>query len=175
MFNLQVKYLMQNTVERFGKLNFLVNNGGGQFIASFKDINTKGWNAVVDTNLNGTYLCLREGEHSQEIYCDIAVVNDIVKESIVTKREYSSGLVVRVADFQFRVLFSKPLDGSKVSPAFHYSEFGIIIIWNFWNMSVRHNILARSGFIDLRQSSAIYQTNYKGCFKLQLEQQKKNS
>ena len=55
---------MQNTVERFGKLNFLVNNGGGQFIASFKDINIKGWNAVVDTNLNGTYFCLREGEHS---------------------------------------------------------------------------------------------------------------
>ena len=51
---------METTISKFGKLDYLVNNGGGQFIAPFSHINTKGWNAVVDTNLNGTYYCLRE-------------------------------------------------------------------------------------------------------------------
>ena len=55
-----VRSLMEGTVSKFGKLNHLVNNGGGQFLSKFSNINTKGWNAVIDTNLNGTYYCLRE-------------------------------------------------------------------------------------------------------------------
>ncbi|XP_065666677.1 peroxisomal trans-2-enoyl-CoA reductase isoform X2 [Hydra vulgaris] len=60
----EVKNLMHYTVSKFGKLDFLINNGGGQFISPFSEINTKGWNAVVDTNLNGTYYCLREAYHA---------------------------------------------------------------------------------------------------------------
>lgn len=56
----EVHSLMKETVSRFGKLDFLVNNGGGQFISPLAQINTKGWNAVIDTNLNGTYYCIRE-------------------------------------------------------------------------------------------------------------------
>lgn len=53
---------MEKTLERFGKLDFLVNNGGGQFLSRVEDISTKGWNAVIETNLTGTFLCCREGE-----------------------------------------------------------------------------------------------------------------
>lgn len=56
----QVKHLMEKTLERFGKLNFLVNNGGGQFASPAENIPTKGWNAVIETNLTGTFLCCRE-------------------------------------------------------------------------------------------------------------------
>ena len=59
---LQVKNLMEKTLERFGKLDFLVNNGGGQFISPAENISTKGWNAVIETNLTGTFLCCREGK-----------------------------------------------------------------------------------------------------------------
>lgn len=59
---------METTVSKFGQLDFLVNNGGGQFMAPFSSINTKGWNAVVDTNLNGTYYCLREGGYYSRTY-----------------------------------------------------------------------------------------------------------
>ena len=52
---------MEHTISKHGKIDFLVNNGGGQFRAPFADFNTKGWNAVVDTNLNGTYYCLKHG------------------------------------------------------------------------------------------------------------------
>ena len=53
---------MKSTVSSHGRLDYLVNNGGGQFMSPLADIKTKGWNAVIDTNLNGTYYCLKHGE-----------------------------------------------------------------------------------------------------------------
>ncbi len=41
--------------ERFGTIDVLVNNAGGQFPSPAIDIKSKGWRAVVDTNLNGTW------------------------------------------------------------------------------------------------------------------------
>lgn len=54
--------MISNTLKQYGKLDFLVNNGGGQFFSPAANYNLKGWNAVVETNLTGTYLCIREGE-----------------------------------------------------------------------------------------------------------------
>ena len=48
-------------LSKFGKLDFLVNNGGGQFPSLGGDIKLKGWNAVIETNLTGTFLMSREG------------------------------------------------------------------------------------------------------------------
>ncbi|XP_043847233.1 peroxisomal trans-2-enoyl-CoA reductase-like [Dromiciops gliroides] len=54
----EVNNLVKSTLDLHGKINFLVNNGGGQFLSSAEDITSKGWNAVVETNLTGTfYLC----------------------------------------------------------------------------------------------------------------------
>lgn len=58
---LQVKHLISTTLERYGKLDFLVNNGGGQFYSPAEKITLKGWNAVIETNLTGTFLMCREG------------------------------------------------------------------------------------------------------------------
>ncbi len=38
-----------------GKLDILINNAGGQFPSPAKDISKNGWNAVINTNLNGTW------------------------------------------------------------------------------------------------------------------------
>ena len=37
------------------QLDYLINNAGGQFPSPAADIAVKGWNAVIDTNLNGTF------------------------------------------------------------------------------------------------------------------------
>ena len=55
--------LITATIERFGKVDFLINNGGGQFLSPAENINEKGWKAVIDTNLNGTWhMCKAVGE-----------------------------------------------------------------------------------------------------------------
>ncbi|KAG1949822.1 peroxisomal 2,4-dienoyl-CoA reductase [Pimephales promelas] len=56
----EVKNLMASTLKLHGRIDFLVNNGGGQFSSPVNMMSAKGWNAVIDTNLNGTFLCCKE-------------------------------------------------------------------------------------------------------------------
>ncbi len=55
-----VEALRDAAVERFGGIDHLVNNAGGQFPAPPERITDRGWRAVVDLNLNGTWnMCHR--------------------------------------------------------------------------------------------------------------------
>ncbi len=55
----QVEALIDATYARYGRLDALVNNGGGQFPQSALDFSVKGWLAVIDTNLNGTWYMMQ--------------------------------------------------------------------------------------------------------------------
>jgi len=55
-----VAALVEQTWSRFGALDILVNNGGGQFPQPAIDYSVKGWNAVIDTNLNGTWYMMQQ-------------------------------------------------------------------------------------------------------------------
>lgn len=65
----QVAALVKETLARHGRVDALVNNGGGQFVSPIENLSLKGWQAVIDTNLTGTFLMSREvvtrymGEH----------------------------------------------------------------------------------------------------------------
>jgi NAD(P)-dependent dehydrogenase (short-subunit alcohol dehydrogenase family) len=60
----QVEALVAATLARFGRIDFLINNAGGQFPARPSAISDRGWRAVVDLNLNGTWNMLsRVGPH----------------------------------------------------------------------------------------------------------------
>jgi citronellol/citronellal dehydrogenase len=45
--------------KRFGRVDVLVNSAGGQFPQAAIDFSVKGWNAVIDTNLNGTWYMMQ--------------------------------------------------------------------------------------------------------------------
>jgi len=63
----QVDALLQAALERFGKIDFLINNAGGQFPARPFDISDNGWRSVIDLNLNGTWnVTQRVGRHMVE-------------------------------------------------------------------------------------------------------------
>ena len=50
-----VEALRNHVIDTFGKLDFLVNNAGGQFPARPSQISDRGFRAVVDLNLHGTW------------------------------------------------------------------------------------------------------------------------
>lgn len=54
-----VDRMMGEVWERFGRLDHLVNNAGGQFPQAAIDYSVKGWNAVIDTNLNGPWYMMQ--------------------------------------------------------------------------------------------------------------------
>jgi len=51
----QCEAFERGVTEHLGPPDALVNNAGGQFPSPAADIRVKGWRAVVDTNLNGTW------------------------------------------------------------------------------------------------------------------------
>jgi NAD(P)-dependent dehydrogenase (short-subunit alcohol dehydrogenase family) len=54
-----VESLISETFERYGRLDQLINSAGGQFPQAAFDFTVKGWNAVIDTNLNGTWYMMQ--------------------------------------------------------------------------------------------------------------------
>jgi citronellol/citronellal dehydrogenase len=78
----QVAALFEETWGRFARLDVLVNCAGGQFPQAAIDFSVKGWNAVIDTNLNGTWYMMqaaarhwRESGSAGSIVNIVAVVN----------------------------------------------------------------------------------------------------
>jgi NAD(P)-dependent dehydrogenase (short-subunit alcohol dehydrogenase family) len=56
----QVARLVAAVLEKFGQIDVLVNNAGGQFPSPAEAMSPKGWEAVVRNNLNGTFFVTHE-------------------------------------------------------------------------------------------------------------------
>jgi NAD(P)-dependent dehydrogenase (short-subunit alcohol dehydrogenase family) len=50
-----VEALVRQVLETYGRIDILVNNGGGQYFTPAEAISQKGWDAVVNTNLTGQW------------------------------------------------------------------------------------------------------------------------
>lgn len=76
--------MMQRVLGEHGKLDVLVNNGGGQFFSPAEAITPKGWDAVVATNLTGTWNMTRAAADAWML----ANGGSIVNVTMLTKRTF---------------------------------------------------------------------------------------
>ena len=53
----QVDNMVQQTVNEFGRVDIMVNNAGASFLCPVDDLSPNGWDAIVNINLKGTFLC----------------------------------------------------------------------------------------------------------------------
>jgi peroxisomal 2,4-dienoyl-CoA reductase len=53
----QIDAMVQAALDAFGRIDVLVNNAAGSFLAAARKITPRGWQSVVDTTLNGTFFC----------------------------------------------------------------------------------------------------------------------
>jgi citronellol/citronellal dehydrogenase len=76
-----VSEMMDGVFERHGRLDLLVNNAGGQYPQAAIDFTAKGWNAVIDTNLSGTWYMMqaaaRRWRDRGQTGCIVNIVADI--------------------------------------------------------------------------------------------------
>ncbi|UAY54883.1 glucose 1-dehydrogenase [Arachidicoccus terrestris] len=56
----QVIAMFEHTKKLYGTVDILVNNAGIQVDSAFETMSLKQWNAVIDVNLTGQFLCARE-------------------------------------------------------------------------------------------------------------------
>jgi peroxisomal trans-2-enoyl-CoA reductase len=75
-----VNSLMSSTLERYGRIDYLVNNGGGQFPCPTGLMPSKGWNAVIDTNLTGAFTCCREAYNAGEMSVNGGAIVNIIAD-----------------------------------------------------------------------------------------------
>lgn len=52
-----VQRMVEQTVEAFGTIDYLVNNAAGNFLVAAEDLSINGWNSVINIVLNGTFYC----------------------------------------------------------------------------------------------------------------------
>lgn len=75
----QVDALFKAIHEKFGRLDYVVNNAGGQFPQNAIDYAPKGWMAVINNNLNGTWFMMqRAAQYWREHNTPGSIVNVVV-------------------------------------------------------------------------------------------------
>jgi glucose 1-dehydrogenase len=78
----QVDAMFAQTIAEFGTVDILINNAGWQKDSAFEDMTLAQWQAVIDVNLTGQFLCAR------------AAVREFLRRGVVPERSVAAGKII---------------------------------------------------------------------------------
>ncbi len=55
----QIEAMVKVVLEKYGRIDVLVNNAGVNFVKAFEDMTVEDWDRVISVDLRGTFLCTR--------------------------------------------------------------------------------------------------------------------
>jgi NAD(P)-dependent dehydrogenase (short-subunit alcohol dehydrogenase family) len=84
----QVQALVDQTVERFGRIDVLVNNVGAVLLRPFLELSESDWREVLDTNLTGAFLCCQSAGRHLVAQRSGKVINIASQWSFVGARDF---------------------------------------------------------------------------------------
>ena len=67
--------MTERAIDRFGRLDVLVNNAGVQTWKAFLDLTEEDWDRVIDTNLKGCFLCTQAAARHMKDHGGGSIVN----------------------------------------------------------------------------------------------------
>ncbi len=82
----EVNRMVEQTVERFGKIDLLVNNAGIEKRSAFLEMSLEEWNRVIEVNLTGPFICTQ------------AVAREMVRKTI-------KGVIVNISSVHEDIAF----------------------------------------------------------------------
>jgi len=89
----QVTDLVNKTVEEFGRVDVLVNNAGGTFVAPLLSVSEDGWDAIMRENLKSCFLCSKavaEVMVNQQSGCVINITSYAAKRGCAGLAPYAA-------------------------------------------------------------------------------------
>jgi len=81
----QVIAMFEHTIKAYGTVDILVNNAGIQVDSPFETMSLKQWNAVINVNLTGQFLCAREA------------IKEFLRRGVVADTSCAAGKIIHMS------------------------------------------------------------------------------
>jgi NAD(P)-dependent dehydrogenase (short-subunit alcohol dehydrogenase family) len=133
-------------------IDILVNNAGIQIVSDFASIDVEDWDRVIQTNVNGTFYCIKEVVHYMKSGSIVNMSSLYSSQTRLNKFSYdaSKAAIKRMTE-EFALALSPSIRVNAIEPGTVYTPMN----QDFTNKSIEEKVLSRIPLNRIAQTSDI--------------------